>query len=123
MAIGPAMSPMPTGLPAVLVAVPIAVTVPGSAPTTKAVVPLGVIAIAHGQRPTLTGSDARESPLITVTVPESKLPTYTVAGCAGLDTPPATGTAQAALPMPTAMVSAVALTAAAGRLRKGPPSG
>jgi hypothetical protein len=57
------------------VAVRIAVTVPGSPPTTKAVVPLGVIAIAHGQRPTLTDVAVRASPLITVTVSELRLAT------------------------------------------------
>src|SRR5262245_1157749 len=123
MAIGPASSPMWTGLLAVLLAVLIAVTVPGSAPTTNAILPFGVIAIAHGQRPTLTGVPTRESPLITVTVSESQLATYTVAGPASRDTPLATGTPQAALPRPTAMTSSVTLTAVAGRLLKGPPSG
>jgi hypothetical protein len=83
-AIGPATSPTWTGLPAVLLAVRIAVTVPGSAPTTKVILPFGVIAIAHGQRPTLTGAAAREPPLITVTASEPPLATYTVTGPASL---------------------------------------
>src|SRR5262249_53995786 len=112
-----------TGFPAVLVAVLIAVTVPGSSPTTSAVLPSAVIAIAQGRCPTLTGGPARESPPITVTVSESQLATYTVAGWASLDAPLATGAPQAALPMPTAMTSSVTLTAAARRLRNGPPGG
>src|SRR5262252_6902012 len=111
MAIGPATSPMRTGLLAMLVAVLIAVTVPGSAPTTSAILPLGVIAIVHGHRPTLTGAVARESLLITVTVSESQLATYTVTGFACLDAPLATGIPQAALAMPTANTSSVTLTA------------
>src|SRR5215472_12096443 len=122
MAIGPASTPIRTGLVAVLLAVLIAVTVPGSSPTTNAILPLGVTAIAHGQRPTLTGAPTRESPLMTVTVPEPRLATYAVAGPACLDAPLAIGTPQAALAMPTANISSVTLTVAPERLLKAPPS-